>query len=232
MNAFAYNDKSVIALNPHAFVRLQAWLSPAFPTGGFAYSHGLEQAYECGRINSVDELTQWLKGILHNGAGRSDAIICAHSWKAHADHFQLSEIASLCEAMASSSERHLETMAQGDAFLQAVQVWDKSIDLNGGFQKPLSVAVGAIGARIESPIIATVTAFLQAFMSALIQAAQRLGQIGQKAGVQILSTLEPDIIQTANIAASAPLSEVGGSVFMSDIMSMQHETQHSRIFRS
>ena len=31
---------------PRALLRLMAWLSPAFPTGAFAYSHGLEWAVE------------------------------------------------------------------------------------------------------------------------------------------------------------------------------------------
>ena len=31
-------------------LRLLAWLSPAFPTGAYAYSHGLEQAVEDGDI--------------------------------------------------------------------------------------------------------------------------------------------------------------------------------------
>ncbi|RVA71488.1 urease accessory protein UreF, partial [Mesorhizobium sp. M7A.F.Ca.CA.001.08.2.1] len=29
-----------------ALLRLMAWLSPAFPVGGFSYSHGLERAVQ------------------------------------------------------------------------------------------------------------------------------------------------------------------------------------------
>ena len=41
-------------------LRLLAWLSPAFPTGAYAYSHGLEWAVECGDISDGDTLRVWL----------------------------------------------------------------------------------------------------------------------------------------------------------------------------
>ncbi len=39
-------------MTSRALVRLMAWLSPSFPTGAFAYSHGLEWAVESGDITN------------------------------------------------------------------------------------------------------------------------------------------------------------------------------------
>lgn len=42
-----------------ATLRLLSWLSPAFPTGGFAYSHGVEWAVESGDIkNGLDRFDE------------------------------------------------------------------------------------------------------------------------------------------------------------------------------
>ena len=35
---------TTITIEPGALYRLMTWLSPAYPTGAFSYSHGLEYA--------------------------------------------------------------------------------------------------------------------------------------------------------------------------------------------
>ena len=40
---------------------LLIWLSPAFPVGAFAYSHGLEAAVEAGDITNAATLQVWLE---------------------------------------------------------------------------------------------------------------------------------------------------------------------------
>jgi urease accessory protein len=45
---------------PLALLRLQSWLSPAFPTGSYSYSHGLEWAVEVGHIRDRKSLVDWL----------------------------------------------------------------------------------------------------------------------------------------------------------------------------
>src|SRR3954447_26939799 len=54
---------------------LQAWLSPAFPVGGYSYSHGLEYAVEAGALPDRAALQNWIEGILLLGAGRNDALL-------------------------------------------------------------------------------------------------------------------------------------------------------------
>ena len=50
-----------------SMIRLQTWLSPAFPIGAFSYSSGLEAAIDEGYVNDTDSLTTWLTGILASG---------------------------------------------------------------------------------------------------------------------------------------------------------------------
>ena len=36
------------------------WMSPSFPTGSFAYSHGLEWEITNRHVTSAGELTEWM----------------------------------------------------------------------------------------------------------------------------------------------------------------------------
>jgi UreF len=97
-------------------LRLVQWLSPAFPTGAFAYSHGLEFEVSLGRVTSAADLADWLQDVLGFGAGWQDAVLLSQALERDAD---LSELASLAQALAPSAERLLETMEQGTAFARA-----------------------------------------------------------------------------------------------------------------
>ena len=109
-------------LSGTALLRLLAWLSPAFPTGGFAYSHGLEWAVEAGDVRYGETLREWVEDVLERGAGRTDAILLRHAWGAP-DAASLAAVAELAGAIAPSRERRQETLDQGEAFLRAAVAW-------------------------------------------------------------------------------------------------------------
>ena len=63
-------------------LRLLTWLSPAFPTGAFAYSHGLEWAVDAGVIRDGETLTEWMAAVIAHGSGRNDTILVRHAYRA------------------------------------------------------------------------------------------------------------------------------------------------------
>ena len=67
---------------PRTLVRLLTWLSPAFPTGAYAYSHALEWAVEARDVRDEHGLLRWLDDVLRFGAGRTDAILLRHAHRA------------------------------------------------------------------------------------------------------------------------------------------------------
>src|SRR6516165_9635883 len=87
-------------------MRLLAWLSPSFPTGAYAYSHGLEWAVECGDIGNEATLSDWLADVLIYGSGRNDAILLRHAHRG-GDLIRLNNFAI---AVAASRERRAETL--------------------------------------------------------------------------------------------------------------------------
>ena len=50
---------------------LVQWLSPSYPIGAFAYSHGLEWAVDAQQVTDRETLQAWLETVLRHGAGRA-----------------------------------------------------------------------------------------------------------------------------------------------------------------
>lgn len=218
---------------------LMTWLSPAFPVGAFAYSHGLEWAAEAGDIRDAASLEGWLADILAHGAGRNDAILLAASHRAAmaGDRTALSGVAELALALATSRERLLETVTQGNAFvLTARKTWPTpTFDLlKGAWEGDVAypVALGVAAAGHDLPLPMTLEAFLAAFTANLVSAAVRLGVVGQTDGQAVTAALVPLCRQVAGEAEAAGLDDLGGAAFRSDLASLRHETQYTRLFRS
>lgn len=215
-----------------ALLRLMAWLSPAFPVGGFSYSHGLERAVHDDLIASRDDLAAWLQALAEIGSGWNDAVLFAESWRRAASDGDLREIAELAEALAGSRERHMETMLQGQAFLTAAAAWPNPVLGRLPAECPYCVAVGAVAGAHGIALEDALAAWLQAISTNLVQAAIRLGVIGQSAATGIVAGFEPTALSVGVRAAVSTLDDMGSAALTSDIMAMRHETQHSRLFRS
>ena len=107
--------------NP-SLLHLLTWLSPAFPTGAYAYSHGLEWAVETRDVRDEASAAAWLEDVLRHGAGWSDAILLRNAHRA-ADSAGLAHLNGLATAAQPTAERRAETLAQGTAFALAARVW-------------------------------------------------------------------------------------------------------------
>ena len=172
---------------------LLIWLSPGFPVGAFAYSHGLEWAVEAGDIVDARSLEAWLADLMEFGALRSDAVLFSAAFRsaAAADWPALIEANALAVALCPSAERRLETTAQGRAFVAAAHAaWDceplRRLDHapDGRIAYPIAVAAAASGHGL--PLRASLEAFALAQAANLVSAALRLGPIGQTEGQKFL----------------------------------------------
>lgn len=215
---------------------LLTWLSPAFPVGGFAHSHAVEWAVESGDIATMDEARAWIADLLLSGSGRNDAILLTAAYGAvmSGDDAALRDAADTALAMQPSLERRVETTALGNAFVKAVRAaWPTpALDRLPESDVAYPIAVGVAAAGRHLPLMPVLEAFLGAFAASLVSAAIRLGPIGQTDGQRILSALIPVIRATAAEAIGCGLDDLGGAAFRSDIASMRHETQYTRLFRS
>jgi urease accessory protein len=219
--------------------RLMTWLSPSFPVGAFSYSSGIEWAVEAGDVTDATSLRQWLASMLVDGAGICDSIFLVHIHRAAAarDGALLAEAAGLASAFVTSRERHLETTAQGRAFIEIARAaWNSEpldrliASCEAAIVYP--VAVGLVSAAHGIPLAPTVHAFLHAVVSNWISAGARLVPLGQTDSQRVLAQLEPIVSATAKRALSASFDELGSATFRADLASMRHETQYTRLFRS
>lgn len=218
-------------------LKLLAFLSPAFPVGSFSYSHGLEWLIDTGAIGGSESLRDWLIDLIEVGSFRTDAALFAEAYRASAacDWARLADVADLAEALAPSRERHLETMAQGRAFLQAAcQAWRSEplhrLMLADGAAYPAAVAAAAASHGI--PLAAALPAFLNAAVANLVSVGVRLVPLGQSAGLKVLAALHPLLSQAAAAAIASDLDDLGSATMLSDIAAMRHEEQYSRVFRT
>ena len=199
-----------------ALLALLTWFSPAFPTGGFAYSGGLEWVVETKAVRDEATLTAWLEDSLALGALWTDAVLLRRAYRGE-------DVTGLAHALCASAERRLETTAQGAAFAAAAAPW------GGTPPAPYPVAAGHLAATHAIGQEETLLAYLHNAVAAQISAAVRLIPLGQTAGLRVQRALEPAIRATRAQSQSLAL---GGASWAADIATQNHETQYTRLFRT
>ena len=233
----------VIATDPAVLLRVLSWMSPSFPTGAFSYSHGLETAVEDGTVRDVASLGAYVGSVLAHGAGHTDAALLALAWRAMSREVLdgLVEIATVAAALRTSPELALESLSQGRAFLSTVRAAWPNARLDAAaaalaaheldIAHPIAVAIAgaawAIGLEILLP------AHLHAMAANLVSAGVRLVPLGQTDGQRAIAALEhPVRLAALRAAGVADLDAVWSAAPAIDLLSIRHETQYTRLFRS
>lgn len=208
-----------------SLLMLVQWLSPAFPVGGFAYSHGIETAIQRGELPDATAVAGWIGDVLAHGGPRGDAILLAHALRPGADHAAL---ADLVRALAPTSERLRETEETGAALTRATDA------LAGTDLPPLPwpVALGRAAVRLALPPDLVIAMALHGFAANLVTVAVRFVPLGQTEGQAVLAGLTPAVLRIAADAVDAPLDAIASATLRGDIASALHETLEIRMFRT
>lgn len=207
-----------------ALLSLVQWLSPAFPTGGFAYSHALEQAVAEGEVTHEAALADWLADILAHGAGWNDAVLIGCALRGES----LEALAEVALALATTRERRRETQEQGAAFSKA----HSEMTGQALAPLPLPLAVARAARNLALPAERVIALFEHSFASNLVSAGVRFVPLGQSAGQRVLAGLHPLMADIAARAARATLADLASSAFRADLHSAAHETLTVRIFKT
>ena len=233
-------DADVVPANrAHGGALLQIWLSPSFPTGAFAYSHGLEKVVEHGWIKDRATLQDWLIDLIEHGSLRNDLILLSASWRAvtTGELPDLPSVAALAAAYQPSAERYLEATQQGRSFVTQIETaWPMpGLDFqqaSRGATPTLAVALGYTAAMHGLDLSETLRAYAVGFIGNLTSAAIRLSVIGQTDAQRVTSALLERLLSAADAASDSTLDDLGSATWRADLASLQHETQHTRLFRS
>ncbi|MEM7763182.1 MAG: urease accessory protein UreF [Pseudomonadota bacterium] len=223
--------------SPAALYQLMTWLSPSFPVGAYAFSHGLERAIEADRVTDVASATDWISDLVLRGSGQVDLVLLHQAFAATVsdDKTSLSAVIELGQALWPSLEIRTESLAQGEAFLRvACACWPstalQALKDDGDVAYPVAVAVCAALHDIDIDSLAM--AYAHAFTANLTSAIVRLVPLGQTDGQRITRQLLDVMPKAIARAAATPLDDIASASLMSDIYSMQHEIQYTRLFRS
>jgi len=214
-----------------------SWLSPAYPVGSYTYSHGLENAIEQGLISDTDTAGNWISDIFNLGSGIMDLVFVSEAYDAVNSSDRMSHVAELALALQPTAEISLESRAQGEAFLKVTTAaWHcDALDFlqkawAGPYVYPVVVGVAAMGHGIDKT--ETLVAYAHSFIVNLVSASVRLIPLGQTDGQRITALLAADVNDVVKRALTTPLESVSSTTLIADIVSMQHETQYTRLFRS
>jgi urease accessory protein len=231
------DPKDIAAEQARQQLLLLTWFSPAFPIGAFAFSHGLEWAQETGALAGRAGLEEWIGDLLDHGSGRTDAILLGEAWRlaGRGDQEAISVLTDLAAALQPGRERWMEANVQGRAFIAMVQAASPEVALllpRDPSRLTLPVAAGLCGAAHAVALPALLTAAIAGFVANLCSAAVRLGIVGQTDGQRVIVALHPRIAALAGAAEALTPEDLGSAALRSDLFSLQHETQYSRLFRS
>ncbi len=217
--------------------RLLTWISPAYPVGGFSYSHGLEMAVEDGAVTTRAALQSYIETVLLAGAGRVDAALLTAAHRAAGDDAALDEVAELASAWRSTAETALEATQQGGSFASITNTtWP-----NPGFagftarnpgRLTHAVVFGAAAGFHGMALRPALVGWLSGFAANLVSAGVRLVPLGQTDGQRVTAALFQTIELAADAAEAASLDTLGTAAPMLDQFSLRHETQYTRLFRS
>ena len=215
----------IMTTDPKLLTLVQ-WLSPSYPIGAFAWSHGLEAAVADGWVTDTESLGAWLEGLVLHGSIRTDAIFIALAYRA--DQNDIDALNDTAKAYAASKERLREAERQGAAFAKITRdVW--CLDLP---DLQLPVALGRAGRLTCLEPTDLISVYAHGFCSNLVAATQRLMKLGQSDAQRVLANSNAGCMNLARFAQSATLDDIHSEAFLSDIASMRHETVSQRIFQS
>ncbi|MDP2818549.1 MAG: urease accessory UreF family protein [Polaromonas sp.] len=224
---------------PTASLLQLIWLaSPALPVGGFSYSEGLEAAVDRAGVTTENMAADWLSDQLHLSPARGDLAVIAQAipaWRSN----KLDKVKALNNWVLQTretSELRLQAEQMGRSLLEWLRNHHSISDTQLAACAQLPPTYPVTFALAASPLAAGVpeclTAYAFGWAENMVQAALKSVPLGQSAGQRILARLAAEI--PASITAAMALEDHERQAFspMLAILSSQHETQYSRLFRS
>jgi urease accessory protein len=224
---------------PIALLQLMWLASPALPVGGFSYSEALEAAVDSGRVGSEAEAARWLLDQLRLALARSELPAVAQgiaAWRC-ADEPRLRALNDWVLATRESRELRAQTEQMGRSLVEWLKNRgspDERVAMLAALPPapswPLAFALAA--AQTGAPPREALLAFAFGWSENMVQAALKAVPLGQSAGQRILAALVQAIPPTVERALAMGDEQRQAFAPMLAILSAQHETQYSRLFRS
>jgi urease accessory protein len=227
------------AATPKALLELMQLASPALPVGGFSYSEGLEAAVEAGLVRDEAGAGDWLLDQLHLSLARADLPVVAQAvpaWRAP-DLQRIQALNAWVQHTRESAELRQQTQQMGRSLAEWLKNRDAADEriaqlaaLRPAPTWPVAFALAAT--LTGAPLRDVLLCFGFGWAENMVQAAMRSVPLGQSAAQRILARLIEALPGAVQEAAMRGDEQRQAFTPMLAILSANHETQYSRLFRS
>jgi urease accessory protein len=235
-------------MNAAALLHLLQFASPALPIGGYSYSQGLEAALEQGLVSDAASAHAWMRRCLQEVMAQWDAPIFWRLLKAFAAR-DTAAVAAWSECYLASrdtAELRAETVQMGYSLtrlLAELGVAEPSMlalfgdvrDMRDGraqFEASLPTAFACAVDALDIPHEEALAAFLFTWLENQVLVCVKSVPLGQVAGQRLLLSLRPELEAACAHARGLEDDQLSNWSPGLSMLSMRHEVQHGRLYRS
>lgn len=228
-------------MNTNSLLTGLRFVDSFFPSGGYAFSSGLEAAVQGGAVRNAEELSRYVVESLTTGIGEREGVVEGLAHDAYVSGSM--EIAFKADreldAMKLSSESRNASRQMGRQVIRLAANQQARHPLIEDYfaaveeeQTPghLAVCFGLTLAAAGWSKEDSIAAFLYQTATGFVAAAMKLMPIGQREGQRLLESWFEVIEQVSHKAAHQRVLQSWSPV--QDIYAMKHSRLESRLFRS
>lgn len=226
-------------MQAQALLHLLQLSSPSLPIGAYSYSQGLEAAIENGMVKDEASARRWIIDVLHEVVARFEAPVLWRLLQAFVTR-DAEAVASWTErfiAARDTSEFRAETIQMGYSLgklCSDLQLGDADMLalLQAQTEVPLPTALAYAAVTLKVPAEAALLGMLFSWAENQVLVCVKSVPLGQVAGQRLLLSLQAELEVAAQQAQQLPDEELSNWSPGLSLLSMQHEVQYSRLYRS
>lgn len=217
--------------NAQQLLQLLSLSSTALPIGAYCYSQGVETAIEIGLIHDEVSCLDYFDEVMHMLLARYELPMLKRMMLAH----DQPDVFKRWSAQYRASRESRELLAESQQLAFSLNAWVKdvlkmkpSVKKQEGFIPVYAQLCGQLGLDAADAM----TAYAFTVLENQVLAAVKTIPLGQMSGQRILWALHLSLPEVIEHALSLEDEQLSSALPRYAMLSMQHETQYSRLFRS
>jgi urease accessory protein len=222
-----------------ALLHLLQLASPSLPVGAYSYSQGLEAAIENGMVKDDTSARRWIADVLHHVVAQFEAPILWRLLQAFSsrDAHAIAEWTERFIAARDTAEFRAETIQMGYSLSKLVtdlDIADQELRhvIQAQPEVPLPTALAYAAVALNVPPDAALLGMLFSWAENQVLVCVKSVPLGQVAGQRLLLSLRPELEAASQRAQQLADDELSNWSPGLSLLSMQHEVQYSRLYRS
>lgn len=219
------------AIKASQLLSLLTLSSTALPVGAYCYSQGVESAIDRGMIHDEQSSIEYFNDVLEMLLVRFELPIL----KRLMQNFDQDDAFSYWATIYRASRESAELLAESQQLAFSLNAWIRDV-----LKRPVKVkkqfgyvpVYAQLCGELDLNVDEVLTAYAFAVLENQVLAAVKTVPLGQMSGQRILWHLHQEIPAVIERALALKDDELSSASPNYAMLSMQHETQYSRLFRS